>query len=81
MNAFTVICFIKQNTCICRLQAVKRKLDEAKHFTKLDKHLASDVHNLLRNASDPFLKLFYSEQLKMQRQHKQSRRFHPDIIK
>ena len=60
---------------------MKSKLSQTADLVNLDSETAKDVHKLMENNSDSFYQKFYSEQLKMQKQHKNGRRFHPDIIR
>ena len=49
---------------------MKVKLSKREDLVNLDSETAKDVHKLMENNSDIFCQKFYSEQLKMQKQHK-----------
>ena len=60
---------------------MKSKLSQTADLVNLDSETAKDVHKLMENNSDSFYQKIYSEQLKMQKQHKNGRCFHRDIIR
>ena len=65
----------------CRLKVIRNRLKNLEKQVQLDDGTAKAVHELMKSASDSFFRFFYAEQLKMQRAHNNSRRFHPDIIR
>ena len=64
-----------------RIVAMKAELKKFEQHIELDLNTAQDVHQLMENSTDDFFRLFYSEQVKLQAQHRNGRRFHPDIIR
>lgn len=72
---------IVQFLFVIRISRIKLKLSKVDDIVALDSAVASDIHQLMEHNSDPFYSLFYTEQLKMQQQHRNGRRFHPDIIR
>ena len=60
---------------------IKEKLKALKQHVTVDESVANDIHSLMENSSNYFYRLFYTEQLKMQKLKGSSCRFHPDVIR
>ena len=71
---------IPQPVTFFRLQEITQTLKVVQHSIDLNEHLASDIHELVQHASDFFFRSFYSEQVEMQKLHKQGRRIIPILL-